>query len=257
MAFSWRTQKKLTYLGIAVTILILTAASFIFSGNSKETCFDGQKNQNEEKVDCGGKCNPCPYNLSEPVALWARFFKESEKGNTYDLAAFIKNPNSNWGSDNLSYSFKLFSKDNVLIIEKRGKTFLNPGGQFIIFENSVNAQKAEPYRAAITIEPVKNWQYVKNDSGPRFLITKNKFDRQSSSLEIEVKNNSEFDARDVYLIAELIDKNGNVFAVSETKINSINSEEKAEAFFTWQTIFSNEPAQVEIMSRINLMDANL
>lgn len=254
MAFSWKTKKQLTYLVIAALFIIFTAFLFIFSKNSDGTCFDRKKNQNEEKIDCGGKCDPCPRNLSEPIALWTRFFKESEKENTYDIAAFVKNPNLEWGSKDLNYSFKLFNKDNILIVEKKGKAFLNPGEQFIIFENAVNAQKAEPKRATITIEPVKNWQYFAKQSKPQFLIAKNKFDKISSTLEIEIKNNSGFDARDIYLTAELIDKNGNVFAVSETKINSINAEEKAETFFTWQNIFKEEPAQIEIIPRINIMD---
>lgn len=257
MSFSWKTKKQLTYFGIAAAILILTAGFFIFSGNSKGTCADGNKNQNEEEIDCGGKCDPCPRNLSEPIALWTRFFKKNDKENTYDIAAFVKNPNLEWGSKNLNYSFKLFNQDNILIIEKNGKTFINPGEQFIIFENAINAQKAEPYRATITIEPVKKWQYFAGKLKPQFLITKNKFNRQSSTLETEIKNNSEFDARDIYLTAKLINKDGNVFAVSETKIDSLSAEEKSEAFFTWQKIFSDEPSQIEIIPRINLMDANL
>lgn len=251
MGFSWKTKQQLKYFWILTMLVVIVMGIFFISNKLKENCFDGKKNQNEEEVDCGGKCNPCAQNLSEPIALWTRFFKEKENDNTYDLAALVENPNLNWGSENLTYSFKVFSRDNVLILEKRGKTFLNPGEQFIIFENGVSVKKADPYRASITIEPINNWRYFKKPIKPDFLITKKIFDRQSSVLEIEIKNNSEFIIRNIYLNAALTDKNGNIFAISETKINSLNAKEKTEAFFSWQTIFPEEPSQIEIIPKVN------
>lgn len=40
----------------------LSQTPFIITSNPsaiEETCFDGIKNQNEEEIDCGGKCEPC------------------------------------------------------------------------------------------------------------------------------------------------------------------------------------------------------
>lgn len=262
MPFSWRAKKKLTYLSLLFLIVFFifgASAFFIYNKFYKGNCFDKKQNREETGIDCGGQCGPCPYNLKEPVILWSRFFKESNGiasegggGNTYDLAGLVENPNLNWGSKKIKYSFKLYKDDNTLILEKNGETFLNPKEKFIIFENSVNTYGVAPKRAVLNINDIHNWEYTEK-SAPDFTITEKTFDRESGVLDIEIKNENSYDLENLYLYAELLDQNGNVYAISSTKIDNIISNSKEKAFFTWQNKFDEDPAQIEIIPRVNII----
>lgn len=255
MAISWRRKKQFFYFLIAFLIGaagISLLGFFVYGRFSKGTCFDDKKNQGEERADCGGPCAPCPYNLKEPVVVWTRFFKEDSSNNKYDLAAKIENPNQNWGSKELVYSFKLFDKDDILISEKEGKTFLNPREKAVIFENSVSSGNREPKRVSLRI--LKNkWKYSENPA-PDFLLVKKEFHKAASALTTEIKNNSAFDAESVFVTAALMDQDGNVFAVTSTKIDNIPSGEKSSAVFSWQTEFPKEPSFIEVIPRVNTME---
>lgn len=262
MSFSWRAKKKLTYflLLFSIVFFIFGASTFfIYNKFYKGNCFDKKQNHGETGIDCGGQCGPCPYNLKDPIILWSRFFKESDGvaseggGNSaYDLAALVENPNLNWGSKKIKYSFKLYKTDDTLILEKNGETFLNPKEKFMIFENSVDTYGVAPKRAVLNIINIDNWEYTEK-SIPDFIITKKTFDKESSVLDIEIKNENSYDLENVRLYAELIDKNGNVYAVSSTKIDNIISNSKEKTFFTWQNKFDEEPAQIEIIPRVNII----
>lgn len=255
MALSWKARKQIFYFLIVFFILAVGAVLFGFITHgkfSKGTCFDDKKNQGEEQADCGGPCNPCPYNLKEPVVIWTRFFRENGANNTYDIAAKIENPNKNWGSKELIYSFKLYDKDDILITEKEGKTFINPGEKIIIFENSIFSGSREPKRVSFKVSRNK-WEYSERLS-PDFLVVKKEFNKSSSVLTAEVKNNSAIDAKNIYVTAALMDKNGNVFAITSTKIDNILSGEKETAVFSWQTLFQNEPSLIEVIPRMDIME---
>lgn len=270
MPFSWRAKKKLTYISLLFLIIIFifgASAFFIYNKFYKGNCLDKKQNHGETGTDCGGPCGPCPYNLKEPVILWSRFFKESdgvasEGGNdiasegyehsAYDLAGLVENPNLNWGSRRIKYSFKLYKEDNTLILEKNGETFLNPKEKFIIFENSVDTYGVMPKRAVLNINNVDNWEYTEK-SIPNFTITEKTFDKESGVLDIEIKNENSYDLENLHLYAELLNKDGNVYAVSSTKIDNLISNSKEKAFFVWQNKFEEDPTQIEIIPRVNII----
>lgn len=225
---------------------------FAWKYYSQGTCFDNRQNQKETGVDCGGPCDPCPVNLKEPLTLWTRFFPEGGEQNSYDAAALIENLNYEWGSEKINYSFKLYDKDNILIVERRGGTFLNPKERVLIFENGIATGQRIPTRIVFNIERIDNWKYTKKIP-PSFTVLKKDFEQKSSLLEIEIKNNSSDDLQNVYLTAALLNKEGNVFAASATKIDNLSALSISEASFTWREIFEKEPVKIEIFPRVNII----
>lgn len=253
MPLSWNTKNKLKYFSIFFLFILLIAgfvSLIIYFKYFEPSCFDKKQNQNETGIDCGGKCSPCAENLKEPLILWTRFLKEKNGEMSYDAAALVENPNPHWASSEINYEFKLFGDNNILISERKGKTFLNPKEKFIIFENSIEAQ-IEPKIAILNIRKINNWMYETKEK-PDFIITKKSFEIESSILEAKIKNNSPEDLAEVFLTAELIDENGNVFAVSSSKIKNLGAYSEKEAIFTWQERFEKEPSQIEILPRVNL-----
>lgn len=252
MAISWRVRKQLSYLLAVILFFGIIAGFFVWKYYSRGTCFDNRQNQKETRVDCGGPCDPCPVNLKEPLILWQRFFSEGNGQNTYDAAALMENLNYEWGTEEINYSFKFYDKDNILIVERKGKTFLNPKERALIFENGLAAGQRIPTRIVFTVERIDNWKYTKKII-PQFIVLKKNFEQKSSLLEIEIKNNSSENLQNVYLTAALLNKDGNIFAASATKIDNLSALSTSEASFTWREIFDKEPVKIEIFPRVSVM----
>lgn len=251
MALTWRTKKQVFYFLLLILFFAVIFSLFFLIKFSGGTCFDNKKNQGENGIDCGGPCSPCPANLKEPLILWNRFFKSSPEENTYDAAALVENLNQEWESENIFYAFKLYDQNNILIVEKKGNSFLNAKEKALIFEGGMYVGKRRPARSALVIEPVANWKYAKKIP-LNFIVTKKNFNLESSLLEVEIKNDANSDFKDMYLNAVLTDQNDNGYAASATKIDHITAGGTAEASFTWPYKLETEPAKIEIFSRINL-----
>ncbi len=251
MALSWRTKKQVFYFLLLVLFFALIFSLFFLIKFSGGTCFDNKKNQGESGIDCGAVCSPCPVNLKEPLVLWSRFFKSNPEKDTYDAVALVENLNHKWESENIFYTFKLYDQNNILIVEKKGNSFLNSKEKALIFENGVYAGKRKPAKSVLIIEPILNWKYTKKIP-PNFIVTKKDFKPESSLLEAEIKNDANSDFDNLYLNAVLTDENDNAYAASATKIDHITSGKKAEANFTWSYKLENQPAKIEIFSRVNL-----
>jgi len=250
MAFSWRVRKQLSYLSVVILALVLIVGFFAWRQFSGGTCFDNKQNQKETGADCGGPCLPCPVGLKEPILLWVKFFPINDT--VYDVAALIENLNYNWSSERIVYAFKLYDKDNVLIIERDGTTFLNGKETAFLFESGLRTGQRKPSRAVLEIEPVKIWKYTEKFS-PQFIVAKKNFNPSSSLLEIEIKNDTSSSFADIYLFAALFDKENNAFAASATKIDRIAGIASQKANFTWQKKFDSEPSRIEIYARVKVI----
>ena len=49
------------FLGVVFIIIFL-----LWNFLTQPTCFDGERNQNEENIDCGGPCDPCIVATKNP-----------------------------------------------------------------------------------------------------------------------------------------------------------------------------------------------
>lgn len=251
MAISWGVRKQLSYLSVVILIFGAAAGFFVWKYYTGGTCFDKRQNQKETGVDCGDPCVPCPIGLKEPLALWVRFFPI--QGNTYDAAALIENPNFNWSSKQIIYSFKLYDKDNILIVEREGLTFLNAKERALLFESGLRTEQRKPTRAVLEIEPVNNWKYTERVP-PYFIITKKKFDPMLSLLEVEIQNDASSVFKNIYLVAALFDKENNAFAASGTKIDWMSAGAIEKANFTWREKFQEQPSRIEIFTRTDMAE---
>jgi hypothetical protein len=132
---SWASRRKIQYiLGLLVFISLVVFAFIYPSLTKKPTCFDNKQNGDERGIDCGGSCNLfCSQDVSEPSILWSRAFHVV--GNSYNLIALVENKNKNAAISSISYEFKVYDTNNLLIGRKVGTTYIPPNKQFAIFES--------------------------------------------------------------------------------------------------------------------------
>jgi hypothetical protein len=250
----WRTRRQILYFGLFSVIILTVIAGLVWYFWPEPTCFDGRKNQGEEGIDCGGPCTPCLKEIKDISVLWTRFFKNRE--GFYDVAALVENPNLFGGISSIGYKFGLYDADNVLIAERKGSAFINPGERWIIFESGFSVGWRIPYRAYMEFDQQKNWKYFKKERPFLGVVRKDFSNFPFPRLSSEIKNDSLFDVKDVFVSAVLYDDIGGAVGVSFTKIDLIKAESSQIAAFTWPQPFEKEPASIEVIATTNLMENN-
>ena len=250
----WSSRRQLTYLFVIVFFLAILVGLVYLIYKPEPSCFDGIKNQGEEDVDCGGPCAlVCKKNALPLKTYWARVF--GLKDNLYDAAALVENENPNLGVKNLQYEFQLFDSNNVLLVKRKGETFVNPGEKFVIFESNIeSSQTYQATKAFIEIQESPAWE--KTPTVPRVIsIERIGFNNEPfPTLHLNVKNNSFDNYRQIKISSVLSDQNQNAFAASATFIDELLAGEKKEVFLTWPKSFEVEPSYVDNFWRINSFD---
>ncbi len=238
----WATTRKLQYFGIIVAVItIFIVIPFYIFIYRAPTCFDGFKNGEEVGVDCGGSCRLlCSAEISQPISRWdPRFFEVSE--GVYSVLAYLENPNIVAEVLNAPYIFRLYDKENILIAERKGKTFIPKGENFAIFEGNINTGERVPYRASFDFEGDLIW--VRNtNSSPEISVSNETLSRQDLAprLDAKVKNNSLVRVSDIELVAIVFDGAGNAIGSSRTFIESLEDGEEKSVVFTWPRPFETK-----------------
>lgn len=248
---NWRLKRQIFFLGIFVLIAGLIIAGLVWYFWPKPTCFDNRQNQGEEAADCGGPCaKPCLGQVQDLSVLWVRIFKNKE--GFYDAAALVQNPNLFAGLASLNYTFKIYDANNSLIAVRAGSSFVNPNEKQVFFESNISVGGRTPARAFLEFDREKNWKYIKKEKSFLSVAGKEFTNTPFPRLTAAVRNDSLFDAKDIYAAGMLYDGEGNVQAVSFTKIDLIQPSATQYAVFTWAQPFEKEPASTEIIAITNL-----
>ena len=247
---SWSSRRQ-TYISLTVGFIILCVAAggygvFFYKAPN---CFDGVMNGAETGIDCGGACQKiCSAEAVAPLVLWARALPVTQS--VYNAVAMVKNQNVNASAQSISYSFSLYDDKNLLIAERTGTTFLEPGATAAIFEPSIIVGGRPPTRTFFKFTSEPDWQ--RTSEAPRILISgETLLDVSSSPRVTALAQNSGFtDIPEATLIAILYDESDNAIAVSKTVVASLAAQKTASVAFTWPSPFTAPVARIEIIPRV-------
>jgi hypothetical protein len=247
---SWASRRRSTYLGIVFIIIIaLLAGLFFLFFNKPPTCADGKQNGEEQGIDCGGLCEKvCKTQIVDLVLLWSRSFKVSD--GIYNSVAYVENPNSKAQVSEISYTLKLFDNQNILVAERKGKTFISPGGITPIFEGGISTGQRLPVRTFFELSEIPKWSQVYDDKSP-ISVSEIKLSREDSSPRIDaiLSNSSVRDISDIEVVAVVFDAIGNAIAVSATFIDLLSNRSSQNIVFTWPNKFNSPVSRIEIIPR--------
>jgi len=252
---SWAGKRRTLYGGLVALFLMLLIGipSFIFL-YEKPTCFDGIQNQGELGIDKGGPCLLLHKSQVQNIAiLWARSF-EVVPG-IYNAVSQIDNPNFSAGAVDVPYSFKLFDSSNLLIAERKGKTYISPNKLIPVFEGTISTGNRVPTRTFFELleEPnwirvdnpieglnVENWSLSNRDTAPR--------------IDAKIENKSFEDIYNIEVVATVFNSSGVAIAASRTIIEVLSKQSSYEVTFTWPQKFSDSVSRVEIIPRADFHD---
>jgi len=252
----WATKKRAIYLtGILIVLAIIVSIPVYFQLTKVPNCFDGKQNGSETGIDLGGSCDALnPFDLSNMLIHWSRPFKVVS--GVYDSVAYVENPNFKSGIPEIIYKFKLYDENNILIVEKYGKTFVGPNEQFAIFEGGLKTGDRIPKRVFFEFAPDVDWQKI--ELPERDIPQLSVRNQEVTNLDIRprlnatIVNNASFSVKDIDVVAILYGADDNAIAVSATTIEKIEQYGTKDISFTWQEPFSVTPVRIDVIPRINL-----
>lgn len=237
---SWSFERKVIVLAITlVVLLIVVGLPLFFLVYKKPTCTDGVKNQSEAGIDCGGSCpRLCQNSYVAPIVKWARadFIAPS----IYNVGAYIENYNLNSEIPKADYLFKIFDKNGVIIVERKGSMYIPANRNTLAFETQVNIGKK--IIGNITFELLPGYEWEKTEyASYRIEKVSDEFqtDASSASLKVTLENKDKVDYENVRVYAILKNDQGNVVGLSQSLLDSLARNSREDVNFTWNESKSN------------------
>ena len=251
---SWASHRQTQYLLGLFGFFALVAFIILYPILTKPaTCFDNKQNGGEKGVDCGGVCQRiCSIDVAEPMVMWSRAFPISNS--SYNLVALIENNNKAAAVAMVSYEFRIYDTNNLLIGRREGTTFIPPNQQFVVFEPRFDAAKSEI--RSVLFEFTSPFIWVKKAPTLQTLPihVDNVIygeDKNSPTLTASLSNESVYDLPAFDIITILYNSDHNAINASKTHKEGLNSNSNTPLLFTWPIPFNEDPVTQDILPQIN------
>lgn len=247
----WGTKRKFIILTVFFGIIFIILAIFVYFKflNKVPTCFDGIRNQDEQGVDCGGVCALICPEESRPINIvYSRLFNIGY--GVYSAVAIVENLNQNVFAKDVSYTFKVYDDQNILLKEVFGTTFVPPGRTFPIFEHSITTGNREATKITFEIAGDVIWEkgVFKEPIIKVSNIASQNIDTRSR-ITADIQNYEVYALRNLPVIAVVYDALGNAREASGTRIEYLSPNDKTSVTFTWNHKFDFEVSKIDIVPR--------
>lgn len=250
---SWSSRRKTNYIfGAIIFIVVFVIVPLSIYFYQRPTCSDGKQNQGEAGIDCGGPCTIlCRAQYSNPNFLWARWSMVKSTG-TYNILAYVENPNIEAGTKEITYKFKIRDSAGVLLYEKTNKTFVPPNKNFAIIESGIDLKDKVPGRP-IEFNFLSGAVWQKMEPKELGLVSLSKTITNEDTIprvSAVLSNKTLKTISNIEVIAILYDIEDNAVAFSSTKIDSIAKESFEEVIFTWPEPLASKIYRIEIIPKV-------
>lgn len=247
-----RNRKRIIFLIIFLTLLVLVVLPAVALFYKTPDCFDGKQNGTEVGIDCGGSCALICRDESLPIIMKgdARVFRVASS--TYGVVAIFENPNIDAEVYSAEYSIKLFNSSSIVPLKViEGRTFVPKSGTFSIFDGPFILSEA----------PTKSLFEWKNGSlvwqkdimpVPEVVISEKELTEEGGlpRLNMVISNLSLERVSHIELTALLSSEDGNIISASKTLVDVILPGQSVPAVITWPEPLLSEVASTDVLIRI-------
>ena len=254
LMIAWHTKRQLLFFGLFAIVVLMLVGYFAYIIYPGSTCFDGQKNQGEEGVDCGGACQKqcIQEDLKDLVIFWNRFFKV--RPGLYDVAALVENRNISVGARTIEYVFHLYDTEGELIISRQGVTYSLPNQQFLAFESGLDVGSRIPGKLTFEFKPF-SWELTDEQTLPvKVAKTDRLLTQDRPRLVATLANSSIRNVPRVEVTALISDPEGNAIGAARSLVPLVPDTSTEDAVFTWPFPFEGNPTNVTMFLRQNPWD---
>jgi hypothetical protein len=255
-----RNKKRIKIISVYLIIFLILILIFYFSFRTKETCFDGIKNQNEEGVDCGDVCKKCEKIEAKNIIVSKAGAIETGIVGQKDFFAEVYNPNDRYGSKLFQYEFVFKNSSDEKVFSKKGSSFILPGEKKYVIEFNVPLEN-EFSKTEFIISDSEWTEFNEYYEKPQLKITNKKYNEPNSAeifgeVRALLKNDSSYDFTSVSVRVILKDSSDEILALNSTELNSVKTGEEREIVFIWPKKFSGTVEKIEIQPEVNIFDSN-
>lgn len=247
---SWASRRRLIYMsGIALFLLLVIGLPFFVFFYDKPTCFDGRQNQDEEGIDCGGACELiCEEDIIALKILWSRHFYVTD--GVYNVVAYVENSNFDAIARNVPYTFKVFDNENILITERKGRTFISSKGIVPVFESGLITGERIPARTLFEFRSDPDWENITYETNFVVQNTVLSNEEEKPRIDATLVNNGVDPYSDVPVVVTVFDTEGNAIASSRTIVKFIDGRSSTPLVFTWPNPYESPVAEIDIIPSI-------
>lgn len=246
---SWATRRRILYLtGVIIFFAIVIGGPVAYYFLTiPPTCHDGVQNQGETAIDEGGPCLLLnPADLQPEGVLWARTF--DVRPGVADAVAYIDNPNKDAGVMQVPYELDLYDKNNALVADLSGQTFVMPGGITPVFVGDINVGNRVPEYAQFKFVASLTWEKAIGFSQAiKVTDEQTSISASSTKLSALVTNSSVSDIRGVTFVATVFDPGGNAMATSQTALQDLPGGASQQIYFTWPSSLPEAVGSIDII----------
>jgi len=247
---SWANRRRFIYASIVGLFLLLVVGlpSFLYF-YEKPTCFDEKQNQEELGIDCGGSCELiCKSDTVDLKILWSRHFYVTD--GVYNVVAYVENSNFDAIARNVPYTFKVFDKENILIYERKGSTFISAKGIVPVFEAGLITGERIPARTVFEFRREPVWERTGYEAN--FVVQGITLSKEDTKPRIDavLVNNGVDDYTDVPVVVTVFDIEGNAIASSRTVIKFIEGRSSVPLVFTWPNPYDRDVSEIDIIPSV-------
>ncbi len=246
----WAIKRRSKIIFWFTTIMFILLSAYItITTYSPPSCYDGKRNKGEVGVDCGGVCDiMCPSQVKMPNIIWVRSFEISN--GLWTAIAYTENSNPQAYAPKERYKFTLYDKDNNIIAEREGETFINGNVALPVLEGRINVGNNIPYRTSFEWLGTLPWYKLKSTFN--VVIKKQVLKDYDSKPRITAKliSREPFLLRDIEVVVIVYDKKQNAISASKTYVDKLSPRSERNISFTWPKPFTTKPSRWELMPMI-------
>lgn len=234
-------------MGVLLFFGVVLGIPFAIWWHEPPTCFDKKMNQGETATDKGGPCILLDERTLSPYSvLWSRAF--SVRDESYNVAAYVENPNADAAVRAIRYVFRLYDERNVVVAERAGSTFLMPGGITPIFEGAISTGNRVVSRTYFEFIENPRWERLL-DPASAIMVSNIAVSSPESVPRItaRVQNTSVSTMLEPSFIAVVFDPAGNAFAASQTTLPRLDGGQSGEIVFSWVESFPSIVGRIDII----------
>ncbi len=255
-----RFLKQLIIGSIYLAIFSVIGIS-VFNATYTPTCTDRLKNQGEEKTECGGPCAPCELRTLVTPGVSRKLFFQND-GNTLDVGFQVKNPNTDWGANNMEYRIDfLDATGNTLPGSVFGSTYILPSESKWIIELAkfapTGVADVKLTIASSSLSWMKLRPYVSEDIFSLRDITFTRLTApQSGYAETTgtIQNKSGFNVENLEIQAIAYDYNKRTLGISKTTLFALRVGEFRDFRVFWPRPFNGEYKSADLFVNVNLLN---
>ncbi|MFC1734405.1 hypothetical protein ACFL6I_29215 [candidate division KSB1 bacterium] len=245
---TWASKRRALYGSVVITFFVLAVGiPAFFYWYEQPTCFDGVQNQEELGVDQGGPCALLHISQIQDIAiLWSRSF-EVVPG-VYNAVAQVENPNFGAGAIDVLYSFKLFDSSNILVAERKGRTYISPNKVMSVFEGGIETGERVPARTFFEFLEEPEWETVDNLIEGLSVKSRTLSNEETAPrIDVVIENESFKDIYDIEVITTIFNAQDVAIASSRTVIDILPKQSSEPVTFTWPQKFTDPVSRIEII----------